>query len=67
MAKEKSNILAVLLDVKERNNLEVDDKLIEQCYQLHKKFQYDPKRNTVGLMKDLVESSLDITNEEAGS
>lgn len=56
---EPSNILAVLLDVKERNDLDLDDQLIKQCYELQKKYQYDPKRNTVEKMRALIEASLD--------
>ena len=67
MAKENANILAVLFDVKERNQLAVDENLIRQCYELHKKHQYDIDRNTVGALKDLVESSLDIASDEVSS
>jgi len=59
MTDEKSNILAVLLDVKERNNLEIDDQLIKDCYDLQKKYQYDPSRTTLEKMRALVEESLE--------
>jgi len=59
MSENESNILAVLLDVKERNNLDVDDHLIKQCYELQKKYQYDPNRSTVDKMRTLIEASLD--------
>ncbi len=59
MTDEQSNILAVLLDVKERNGLVVGDQLIKQCYELQKKYQYDPNRSTVDKMRGLIESSLD--------
>ena len=59
MSKDESNILAVLLDVKERNDLDVDDQLIKKCYELQKKYQYDPKRNTYEKMRSLLEESLD--------
>jgi hypothetical protein len=63
MSDGKSNILAVLLDVKERYELQVDDKLIRQCYELQKKFQFDPNRNTLEKMRELVEASLDKKGE----
>ena len=58
MTDEESNILAVLLGVKERNNLEIDDQLIKQCYEVQKKYQYDPSRNTVDKMRALIEEYL---------
>ena len=58
MIVEKSNIMAVLLDVKKENELDVDDQLIRECYELQKKFQFDPNRNTQNLMRDLIETSL---------
>lgn len=59
MTEEQSNILAVLLDVKERNNLEIDDQLIKQCYELQKKHQYDPDRSTVEKMRTLIEKNIE--------
>lgn len=59
MTDEQSNILAVLLDVKERNNFKIDDQLIKQCYELQRKYQYDPDRSTVEKMRELIEASLD--------
>ncbi len=58
MIVEKSNIVAVLLDVKKENELDLDDQLIRDCYELQKKFQFDPNRNTQNLMRDLIEASL---------
>ncbi len=58
MIVEKSNIVAVLLDVKKENELDVDNQLIRDCYELQKKFQFDPNRNTQNLMRDLIEASL---------
>ena len=55
---EKSNIMTVLLDVKKENELDLDDQLIRNCYELQKKFQFDPNRNTQNLMRDLIENSL---------
>tara|TARA_R110002072_G_scaffold81682_1_gene186862 strand:+ start:414 stop:605 length:192 start_codon:yes stop_codon:yes gene_type:complete len=59
MTDEQSNILAVLLDIKERNNIEIDDHLIKQCYELQKKHQYDPNRNTVEKIRALIEEKLE--------
>ena len=56
---ESSNIIALLLNIKEREGLDVDDQLIKQCYELQKKYQFDPTRNTVERMRELVEASLD--------
>lgn len=64
MTDDKSNILAVLLDVKERNNLEIDDHLIKQCYELQKKYQYDPNRSTVEKMRALIEESLETQGDQ---
>lgn len=58
MIVEESNILAVLLDVKRENELDVDDQLIKACYELQKKYQFDPGRNTQNLMNELIESNL---------
>ena len=55
---ESSNIIALLLNIKEREGLDVDDQLIKQCYELQKKHQFDPSRNTVERMRELVEASL---------
>ncbi len=56
---ESSNIIALLLNIKEREGLDVDDQLIKQCYELQKKYQFDLTRNTVERMRELVEASLD--------
>ena len=56
---ESSHIIALLLDIKEREGLDVDDQLIKQCYELQQKYQFDPSRNTVEKMRELVEASLD--------
>ena len=55
---ESSLIIALLLNIKEREGLDVDDQLIKQCYELQKKYQFDPERNTVEKMWSLVEASL---------
>ena len=59
---ESTFIIALLLDIKEREGLDVPDDLIKQCYELQKKFQFDPDRNTYQKMRELVESSLDKTS-----
>ena len=64
MPEDQSNIVAVLLDVKERNNLDVGDQLIKDCYEVQKKFQFDPNRNTVEKMRALVEASLKKEGEQ---
>ena len=56
---ESSHIIALLLNIKEREELDVDDQLIKQCYELQKKYQFEPIRNTVEKMRELVEASLD--------
>ncbi len=58
MTEDKGNILAVLLDVKERNSIEIDEKLIKQCYELHEKHQYDLNRSTVDKMRQLIEDNI---------
>ena len=58
MIAEKINILAVLLEVKRENGLDVDDQLIMDCYEVQKRHQFNPDRNTKNLMGDLIETSL---------
>jgi hypothetical protein len=64
MHEDESNIVAVLLDVKERNNFSIDDRLIKECYELQKKAQFDPDRNTVEKMRELVEASLNKESDQ---
>lgn len=56
---DSSHILALLLNIKEREGFDVDDQLIKQCYELQKKYQFDPNRNTVEKLRELVEERLD--------
>ena len=63
MPENADNIMAVLLDVKESKGLSVADQLIKQCYEVQKKFQFDPNRPTVEKMRELVEASLDKEGE----
>lgn len=60
---DSSQILALLLNVKEREGFDVDDELIKECYELQKKYQFELNRNTVEKMRVLIETSL---NKEEG-
>lgn len=55
---ESSHIIALLLNIKKRKGLDVDDHLIEQCYELQKRYQFDQDRITSEKMRELVEASL---------
>ena len=59
---ESTPIIALLLDIKEREGLNVPDNLIKRCYELQTKFQFDPDRNTYEKMRELIESSLNNTS-----
>ena len=59
MASESSHIIDLLLKIKERNGLDVDDNLIKQCYELQKKYQFDSNGITSEKMRKLVEASLE--------
>ena len=61
---EASDIIALLLNIKEREGLDVDDQLIKQCYELQKINQFNPDRNTVERMRELVEGSLDKNDDQ---
>ncbi len=54
----KSDPLTVLLEVKEKNGLEVDSELIKECYQVQQKYQYVKDRDTLRKMKELVEAEV---------
>ncbi len=56
---ESSHIIALLLDIKEQEGLNVDGALIKQCYELQKKHQFELNRNTVEKMRELIETSID--------
>ena len=62
MPEETSDIYALLLNIKEENDFALDDQLIRQCYELHKKHQYDRQRTTVNQIKDIVERALTATD-----
>ncbi len=64
MPEDQSKIVAVLLDVKEQKGLDIDDQLIKACYEVQKKFQFDPNRSTVEKMRNLVEASLKKDGEQ---
>ena len=51
---ESSEITALLLDVKEQMGLDVEDELVMQCYELHKKFQFDSGQIRYQGMKKLI-------------
>jgi len=55
---EQSEILGELLKIKKEEVLIVDDELIKQCYEVQRKHQFDPERNTLNQMRELIESSL---------
>jgi len=54
----KSDPLTVLLEVKEKNGLEVDSELIKECYQVQQKHQYVKDRDTLRKMKELIEAEV---------
>ena len=54
----KSDPLTVLLKLNSKLNLELDEKLIKDCYQVQKDHQYDKDRNTVDKVKAIVEESV---------
>ena len=53
-----NDIVSLLLEIKERNKLNVDDDLIKKCYELQKKYQFDRERDTFRQMQDLVEDNI---------
>jgi len=54
----KSDPLAVLLELNLKLNLELDEQLIKDCYQVQKDHQYDRDRNTLLKVKAIVEESV---------
>ena len=63
MMSESSHIIALLLNIKKRKGLDVDDHLIEKCYELQKKYQFDQDRITSEKMRELVEASLEKNDD----
>ena len=55
---EQNEILGELLKIKQEEALLVDDELIKQCYEVQRKHQFDPDRNTLNQMRELIESNL---------
>jgi len=58
----KGDPLSVLLAVRSQMDSDVDEELIQACYQLQKDHQYDKDRNTRQQMKALVEETM-VKNE----
>lgn len=54
----KSDPLTVLLKLNSKLNLELDEQLILDCYQVQKDHQYDKDRNTLDKVKAIVEESV---------
>lgn len=54
----KSDPLAVLLKLNSQLNLELDEQLIKDCYQVQKDHQYDRDRNTLLKIQAIVEESV---------
>lgn len=55
---EKNEILGVLLEIKQEQALVIENELIKQCYEVQRKHQFDPDRNTLNQMRELIENSL---------
>jgi hypothetical protein len=51
----KSDPLAVLLRLNSELGMNIDESLIEECYQVQKDHQYDKDRNTVTKIQAIVE------------
>ena len=58
MMTDKDEIFEVLLGVKKKREIDLDDELIRGCYEIQQKHQFDPDRNTVNKMRDLVDDWL---------
>jgi hypothetical protein len=54
----KSEPLTVLLELNSKLNLELDEQLIKDCYQVQKDHQYDKDRNTLLKVQAIVEESV---------
>ena len=57
----KSNPLNVLLDIKVKLGVDIEDDLIKKCYQLQSDHQYDKDRDTMKKMQELIEESISET------
>jgi hypothetical protein len=56
---EHDDILSVLLQVRKQHNLTVTDEIVQECYEIQRKHQFDTDRHTVNQMRDIVEDALD--------
>lgn len=59
----RSDPLELLLKIREQNNFDVDSALIEECYLIQKDHQFDKGRNTIEMMKKLIEECLESNNK----
>lgn len=53
-----SDPLSVLLMVKKEMGVELEDELIRACYEIQSAHQYDKERDTIKMMKDIVEDKV---------
>jgi hypothetical protein len=58
----KSDPLTVLMDVKSKLNLNVDEDLIKECYQMQSDHQFDKNRDTMKQMQALIETEIQKNN-----
>ena len=56
---ESRETIALLLNIKEQMGLDIEDELVSQCYELHKKYQFDSETKAYQELKKLIELSLD--------
>ena len=62
---DSNHVLGLLLDIKRREGLEVDDEVIKQCYELQRKYQFELNRDIViGEMRQLIEQSLNMDEDK---
>ena len=57
----KSNPLFILLKINAQLEVPIDSLLIEQCYAIQQKYQFDKERNSVNEIKKVVEASISIS------
>jgi hypothetical protein len=60
----KSNPLSVLLKINAQLEEPIDAQLIEQCYSIQKKYQFDKESNSVNEIRQVVEASISIPQGE---
>ena len=56
---EHDDILSVLRQVRMQHNLTVTDEIVQKCYEIQRRHQFDPDRHTVNQMRQIVEDALD--------